>query len=367
MTKDYYDILGVSKNASKKEIKKAYKKLAKQYHPDLSDDEGSEEKFKEISEAASVLTDEEERAKYDRSGHNAYTEGQKTGFGGQSGFSGFDFSDFSGDSFNIDDIFDMFMGGGGGRRRQRRGDDKRYDITLDFEEAALGVDKEITFRRKVHCKECDGQGGHNPTSCTTCNGRGVVQQVQRTALGAMQTQRRCPDCGGKGKTYEEKCSACRGAGITSEKETVDFHIPAGVDNGTRMRLRGKGDAARDTPPGDLYVFISVNPHDFYQRDGRTIKVEIPISYTQAVFGDKIDVPTLHGDVELKIPKGTQSNTTFRLSGKGIKTRRAKGDQQVTVRVDVPKSLSSEQKDILRTYQETIGEEPQKGFFERIFG
>lgn len=371
MTQNYYDILGVSKNASKKEIKKAYKKLAKKHHPDLSQKKGSEEKFKKISEAASVLTDEEERKKYDQAGHQRYTQGQKTGFDGQQGFSGFDFSGFQqGGGFDIDDLFDMFMGGGKrrrGRRRQRRkGDDKRLDITLTFEEAALGTDKDLQFRRKKHCEDCDGQGGHNPKTCPDCDGQGYTTKIQRTALGRMQTQQRCTTCNGQGQTYEEKCTTCRGAGVTSTQEQTTIEIPAGVDNGTKLRLRGKGDAAKNASPGDLYLFINVKPHEYYERDGRNIHVEVPISYTQAVFGDEIDVPTLHGDVTLTIPEKTKTNTTFKLRGKGIHARR-KGNQYVTVRIETPQKLTKEQREALRNYQETLGEKPQKGFFERIFG
>ena len=370
MTENYYDILGVSKNASKKEIKKAYKKLAKKHHPDLAQEEGSEEKFKKISEAASVLTDDEERKKYDQSGHQRYTQGQKTGFDGQQGFSGFDFSGFQQGGVDLDDLFDMFMGGGrqrrGRSRRRRSGDDKRVDITLSFEEAALGTEKDITFRRKTHCEDCNGEGGHNPKTCSECNGQGYVTKVQRTALGRMQTQQRCTNCNGQGKTYKSKCKTCRGAGVTSTQETTTIDIPAGVDNGTKLRLRNKGDAARNASPGDLYIFINVKTHNFYERDGRHIKVEVPISYTQAVFGDTIDVPTLHGDVELTIPEKTKTNTTFKLRGKGIHARR-KGHQYVTVRIETPQSLTKKQREKLREYQKTLGEKPQKGFFERIFG
>lgn len=364
--KDYYDVLGVDRNASQKEIKKAYKKLAKKHHPDLSQDEGSEEKFKEISAAAEVLTDEEKRQRYDRVGHRAYTQQEKTGSNQQGGFQG-----FAGESFDINDIFDMFMGGGGGgrqRRRQRKGQDRRYNITLEFEEAALGTEKTLKYQRKTPCQACNGKGGHNPSTCQTCQGQGVVNRIQNTALGRIRTQQECPDCNGSGKQYEERCAECNGTGTQKTREEVDITVPAGVSDGTRLRLRGKGDAVKDGRPGDMYVFIEVEPHEYYDRDGLDIHVDIPVSFPQAYFGTTIDAKTLHGDVEVKIPSRTKTETTFRLRDKGIHTDRRKGDQFVHVHVDVPDRLSSEQEKALKEFQETLEDhEVQESFFKRIFG
>jgi molecular chaperone DnaJ len=372
---DYYDVLGVSRDASQKDIKKAYKKLAKEYHPDLNDEEGSEEQFKKISAAAEVLTDEQERKKYDRVGHQAYTEGQKKGGGGggQRGFDGFDTgAGFGGQDFDINDIFDMFMGGGGqGQGRRQGGQDRRYDLNVDFEDAALGTEKTLSYTRKAPCQECDGRGGHNPSTCPQCNGSGKVEAVQRTALGAIRTERRCPKCNGHGETFEETCRTCNGSGVQTQETTIDVGIPAGVKDGNRLRVRGKGDASREGRNGDLYVFISVNDHEFYGRDGTNILVDIPISYVQAVFGDTVDVPTLHGDVSLRIPPRTSSETTFKLRGKGIHPNRGrKGDQLVTVHIDVPDTITDEEEEALDTLREAHDGDttkPQESLFDRLFG
>ncbi len=381
MAEDYYDVLGVSRDASQKEIKKAYKQLAKEHHPDLNDD-ADEETFKNINEAAEVLTDEDERQKYDRVGHQAYTEGQKKGGGGgRGGFDGFDTgAGFGGQGLNMDDIFDMFMGGGaggrggrGGRsgRRQRSGQDRRYDLPLDFEDAALGTEETITYTRKAPCEDCNGRGGHNAKTCEQCNGSGKVEAVQRTALGAIKTERRCPQCNGHGETFEDTCRNCNGSGVQTQQTTIDVDIPPGVEDGNRLRVRGKGDAAKNGRNGDLYVFVSVKDHEFYSRDGNDIHVDIPISYVQAVYGDKVDVPTLHGDVTLTIPSKTSSETTFKLRGKGIHPNRGRnGDQLVTVHIDVPDQMSGEEEDALealREAQDGDTVEPQKGLFNRLFG
>jgi len=374
VAEDYYDVLGVSRDASQKEIKKAYKKLAKEYHPDLNDGDDTEDQFKEINEAAEVLTDKDERKKYDRVGHQAYTESKKQGGGGggQRGFSGFDTGGFGGQQgFDIDDIFDMFMGGGAGGSRRSRAQDRRHDLTLDFEDAALGTEETITYTRKGPCDECNGRGGHNPTTCPQCNGSGSVEAVQQTALGAIRTERRCPQCNGHGETFDSTCRSCNGSGVQTQQTTIDVDIPPGVQDGTRLRVRGKGDASRDGQNGDLYVFISVHDHDFYERDGADILVDIPISYVQAIDGDTVDVPTLHGEVSLTIPSRTASETTFKLSGKGIQPKRGRsGDQLVTVHITVPDTLSDEEEaalEKLREAQSKEKQEPQRGLFNKLFG
>jgi molecular chaperone DnaJ len=374
VAEDYYEVLGVSRDASQKDIKKAYKKLAKEYHPDLNDGDDTEDQFKKINEAAEVLTDEDERKKYDRVGHQAYTEGQKKGGGGgQQGFGGFDTgAGFGGQGFDVNDIFDMFMGGGGsGGRRRRQAQDRRYDLTLDFEDAALGTETTVTYTRKSPCDDCDGRGGHNASTCPQCNGSGKVESVQQTALGAIRTERRCPQCNGHGQTFESTCRTCNGSGVQTGQTTIDVEVPPGVQDETRLRVRGKGDAARDGRNGDLYVFISVRDHEFYERDGADILVDIPISYVQAIDGDTVDVPTLHGDVSLRIPPRTDSETTFKLRGKGIQPNRGRsGDQLVTVHITVPDKLTDDEEEAIAKLHDAHSEEkeePQRGLFDKLFG
>ncbi|MFP4524338.1 MAG: molecular chaperone DnaJ [Candidatus Woesearchaeota archaeon] len=376
--KDYYEILGVSKDASKEDIKKAYKRLAKKYHPDLNkDNPEAEQKFKEVNEAASVLGDEKKRQQYDQFGSAAFKNG---GQGGPGGFSGFDFSGFQGGGFDFEDIFDAFFGGGGGgpfggrRRRQeeQRGSDLRYDMTITLEEAAEGVEKEVKVRKRVPCKECGGAGGSGVETCGTCHGNGVVRQTKRTPFGVFATTGPCPTCGGAGKTFREPCQACDATGVQTDTVTIKVDIPAGVDDGMRLRVPGEGDAGlKGAPAGDLYVFISVEEHEYFERDGDDLKLEVPISFVQAALGDDIEVPTLQGRASLKIPAGTETGTTFRLRSKGMPRLRGGGfgDQLVTVRVEVPKRLSSKQKRALEEFAEASGDsvEPQKGFFKKIFG
>lgn len=371
MTKDYYDILGVSKDASQAEIKKAYKKLAKKYHPDLNkDNDEAEKKFKEVNEAASVLADEEKRKQYDRQGHDAFQQGAKTGGFGQGGFSGFNFNQGFSQGMDIDDLFEMFMGGGR-RRRQNKGSDLRYDMTITLKEAAFGKTETITIRKQNKCEDCNGEGGKT-ISCPDCNGQGYTTQTRRTPLGTMRTRGACNTCQGTGRKVTKECQTCRGKGYKTTDTTISVDIPAGVDDGTRLRLQGKGDSgARGARPGDLYIFISVQSHDVFERDGDHIRVELPISFVQATFGAEVEVPTLEGKANLKIPAGTQSETTFKMKNKGIENVRGygRGNQYVKVKVAVPKNLSKKEREILEEFAKERGEKvnAQKSFLEKIFG
>lgn len=364
MTKDYYEILGVSKNASKEEIKKAYKKLAKKYHPDLNKESGAEAKFKEISEAAAVLGDDQKRQQYDSMGHDAFKQG-----GGRQGF---DFNDFGAgfSGFDMDDILNAFFGGGQSSRRRQTGQDLRVDIQITLEEAAKGVEKKIDVRKKESCSSCDGFGGKTKT-CTICSGTGYVKTIKRTPFGSFQSTGPCTTCNGVGREITKNCDVCEGRGYNVENKTLNIKIPAGVDDGTRMRVSGEGDAAGlGQRPGDLYVFISVLEHEYFKREGNDIHLEVPISYTQAVFGDEVEVPTLQGKAKLKIPKGTQPGTIFKMSGKGIPYVQSfgSGDQKVHITIDVPKKLTTKQKEILEEYAKSTGDNarPQKSFFEKLF-
>ncbi len=373
--KDYYKILGVSKDASKEEIKKAYKRLAKKYHPDLNKDEGATEKFKEINEAASVLGDDQKRQQYDQFGSAAFSGGGAGGFGG-----GFDPSAFSG-GFDINDLFESFLGGSGGfggfggRRsgpRQSRGSDIRYDLSLTLEQAAEGLEKEIRIRKQVKCPACDGQGGFNPRTCSSCHGAGSVKQMKRTPFGVFATTSTCPTCGGTGKVFEENCSKCDTVGVVMDQVKIKVKIPAGVEDNMRLRVSGEGDAApRGGSPGDLYVFIHVKDHDYFVREGADLHIEVPISFVQATLGAEIEVPTLFGKAKLKIPAGTQGGTTFRLRGKGIPIvgRHDHGDELVKVIVDIPKKLSHKQREALEKFADASGDSvnPQKSLFKKIFG
>lgn len=361
MARDYYEILGVAKNATKEEIKKAYKKLAKQYHPDLNkDNPEAEKKFKEVNEAAATLGDEQKRAQYDNIGHDAFS---------RAGGSGFNPQDFSGMG-DFGDIFDMFFGGGFSNRRsqrQRRGEDLRYDVTITLEEAAKGITKEANIRLRKLCKTCKGKGGSDLTQCTTCHGQGMVRQARQTPFGVFQSTGPCPSCKGEGETITKTCSTCDGAGTTVESKTLRIDIPKGVADGMQLRLTGEGDAIGRGTPGDLYVFIHVEEHPVFTREENDILLEAPISYPQAVFGDEIVVPIIGGEAKLKIPQGTQSHTTFRMKGKGIAgIRGGHGDQLVTVIVETPKNLSKKQEKALREYAQTLGEEhPVKGLFSKL--
>lgn len=345
--RDYYEVLGVEKNASDADIKKAFRKMARKYHPDVNPgDAEAEKKFKEANEAYEVLSDAQKRQQYDQFGHDAPNFGGG-GFGG-GGFSG------GGDFGDLGDIFNMFFGGGGGGQAPngpRQGNDLRYDITLSFEEAVFGCKKTITVDRWTNCSTCGGTGakpGSSVEACPRCHGTGRVTTMQQTAFGRMQSQTTCPECGGSGKKINEKCTDCGGTGRKRESKTLEANIPAGVDNGTRLRMAGEGEAGENGgPSGDLYIYIRVRPHEIFTRDDTDIYMEQRINVAQAALGAEIEVPTIEGRIKFTIPAGVQSGSRFRMKGKGIKSMRGygKGDQYVTVVVDTPKVLSDEQREL----------------------
>jgi len=366
MMKDYYAILGVDRSASRAEIKRAYKRLAKKYHPDLNkNDAETAERFKEINEAAAILGDDEKRRQYDTLGHEAFTQGTQQG----GGFSGFDFHGF-GTDMDFGDIFDSFFGGSRPRRRHRRGADLRYDLTISLKEAAFGANRRITIRKRSPCPACGGSGGAKVETCSACHGTGVVRRMQRTPFGIFQSTGVCPDCGGEGRQIIEPCDSCHGSGIVDEKKELAVTIPAGINDGSRLRLAGEGEAGeRGAPAGDLYLFLSVEPDEHFERDGDDVLLEVPISFFQAAFGAEIEVPTLEGKARLKIPPGTQSGTVFRLRGKGVRHLhgRGRGDQLVTVQMETPRRLTRKQQKLLKELAKEFGEdaEPQKGFFRKL--
>ena len=363
---DYYETLGVSKSASKEEIKKAYKNLAKKYHPDVNKDPNAQEKFKKINEAASVLGDEKKREQYDRFG----TADNNQGFGG------FDFSNFGGFggqefSFDFGDIFDMFSGRGARKRsRQRKGADLLYEMTIDLEEAAKGKKENIVINHNDKCEKCDGTGAENLSdikTCETCNGSGMVSRVSRTPFGMFQQTTTCRSCGGEGNVVKNFCESCEGERIVRKKSKIEVDIPPGVHTGVRLRISGKGEASPEGgPSGDLYVLINVKDHPIFTREGNDIYCKANISFVQATLGAEIDVPTLDGEASLEIPAGTQSHSLLKLRGKGIPDLRRStvGDQYVRVIVDIPKKLSKEQKELLKMLDKTF--EKKKSLIDKIF-
>lgn len=375
---DYYELLGVAKNASEEDLKKAYRKKAVQYHPDKNPgNKEAEEMFKKISHAYEVLKDPEKRAAYDRYGHAAF-EGPGAGAGRRGPGGGGGFHDpfdifrevFGGAGGGGGGIFDeMFGGGGGGRDGGRDGADLRYDLEITLEEAARGTEKEISFRKAMECERCEGSGaepGSKRTTCPTCRGAG---QIRRSG-GIITFTQTCPTCAGSGSRIEKACSACRGEGRVPKTTKLNVRIPAGVDTGSRLRSAGNGEAgAAGGATGDLYIVLSVREHDVFERQGQDLFCEIPIKFTLATLGGTIEVPTLFGKASLKIPSGTQSGTTFRLRGKGMPSLRggAQGDQLVRMHVEVPTSLTSEQKRILEDFARVSGDADEpvaKSFFEK---
>ena len=354
--RDYYEVLGVSKDADEDTLKKAYRKLAKKYHPDANPgDKEAEAKFKEASEAYSVLSDPQKRQQYDQSGHAAFEQGGGAGYGG--GFGGF---------------------GGSSRRANpnapRKGQDIRVRITLSFDEAVHGCKKNITITRQQECTECHGSGcaaGTSPETCPDCGGRGFVIRQQRTPFGVMQTQQPCSRCGGKGKLVKNPCKVCHGSGKVATKKTLEVSIPMGIDDDQSFALRGVGDAgANGGPSGDVIVMVTVRPSEVFQRDGYDVWVTVPITYSQAVLGDEIQVPSIDGKVEYTVPEGTQSGTTFRLRGKGIQylNGRGRGDMYVKCEVEIPKKLNKTQREALKKFEGTLKEEnyeKRKGFFKKL--
>ena len=372
--RDYYEVLGVSRGASEDEIKKAYKKMARKYHPDLNPgDKTAEEKFKEVNEAYEVLSDADKKARYDQYGHAGVDPNFGAGgFGG--GFDGsFDFGD-------LGDIFGSFFGGGfgGGRRTNpnapQRGESIRMSIAISFEEAAFGCEKAVTVERYETCDTCHGNGcapGTSPEVCPDCQGTGTVQVRRQTPMGVFATSSPCPKCGGKGRIIHQPCKDCRGSGMVRKKKTIQASIPAGIDNGQTISIRGQGNAGKNGgPAGDLLITITVRPHELFRREGTSVLCEAPITFTQAVLGAELEIPTIDGKVKYTLPEGTQSGTTFRLKGKGIPSinGRGRGDQYVTVYIETPKNLNKEQKEALKKFAETMGEsnyEEQKKFFKKF--
>ncbi len=362
--RDYYEILGVNQNASEAEIKKAYRKLAIQFHPDKNPgDKQAEAQFKELSEAYAVLSDPQKRATYDQFGHAGMEGG---GFsGGGFDFGGTPFEDLFGDIFG-----DVFGGGRRSRSRGQRGDDLRFNLGIKFEEAAFGAEKKVQVPRMEQCESCGGTGaeeGTSPVTCPTCNGMGQVRFQQ----GFFSLTRPCPDCQGQGQIIENPCRPCRGTGRTQMTRTLSIKIPAGVESGTRLKLAGEGELGlRGGPPGDLYVVIDVEPHPIFEREGVDVLCEVPIAFVQAALGAEIEVPTLDGKVDLKIPAGTQSNKVFKLSGKGIPALQGygRGDQLVVIRVEVPTKMTARQKELLEEFAQECGDEvnpENQGFFDKV--
>jgi molecular chaperone DnaJ len=365
---DYYELLGISRSASADDVKKAYRKLARQCHPDANpDDPNAEGRFKEISEAYMVLSDPEKRSNYDRFGH-AGADGQ--GFGGFEGF-----GDFGG----LGDIFEMFFGAGGRRRSgPEKGSDIRADLELTLKEAAFGLERELKVPRTEPCSTCDGSGaaaGTKPATCGTCNGAGQVQYAQNTPFGRIVQTRSCDRCRGTGKMIEKPCPTCRGTGQIRKTRGIKVKVPPGVDSGSRLRVSGEGEAGtRGGPRGDLYVYIHVQAHKIFKREGDDLICEMPISFVQAALGDEVEVPTLEGGAKLKIPEGTQSGTVFRMKGKGVPnvSGHGRGDQHVVVKLVTPTKLSEKQKTLLKDFARLLGDHQQnlnpqgdKSIFEKV--
>ncbi len=376
--RDYYEVLGVNKNATDDELKRAYRKMAKKYHPDANMDnkEQAEKNFKEVNEAYETLSDKQKRNMYDQFGHDAANGFNGGGFNGYntSGFSGFSggFNGFDME-FDMNDIFGSFFGGGMNNSRKRNGPRKGQDIKvaveITFEEAAFGVDKEITLSRDDECETCHGSGakpGTKQSTCTACNGTGQVRYAQNTILGQIMSTKTCEKCGGEGKIIEEHCVNCKGKGTIRKQKKMTVSIPQGIDNNQTISIRGEGNKGqKGGPKGDLYITIYVKPHSIFTRKGDNIFSNIKVPFTVMAMGGEIDVKTLSGSVKYKIPEGTQTNTVFSLKGQGIKNihGRGQGDLNFTVIVDIPKKLSNEQKDILMKFNQTIGvENKKKGFF-----
>ena len=359
--RDYYEVLGLTKGASKEEIKKAYRKLSKQYHPDINKDDNAVDKFKEISEAYEVLSDDQKKAQYDQFGH----ANPNQGFGGGA------------DGFGFEDIFSSFFGGGSRRRdpnAPRKGEDLQYSMTIDFEEAVFGKETEIEIPKEETCDTCHGNGakpGTTPETCSHCQGTGQLNVTQDTPFGRMVNRRACHHCQGTGKLIKDKCSTCHGQGTVTKRKKIKVSIPAGVDDGQQLRVTGQGEPGKNGgPAGDLYIVFRVRAHERFERDGDDIYFELRLTFPQASLGDEIEVPTVHGKVKLKIPAGTQSGTKFRLKGKGVKNVHGygMGDQHVIVKVMTPSKLTEKQKQLLRDFAEISGDIPEEqssSLFDKI--
>ena len=367
---DYYEMLGVSRNASDSDIKKGYRQLAKKYHPDANpDNPEAEAKFKEATEAYEILSDAQKRAQYDQYGHSAFEQG-----GGGAGGAGF--------GFDMDDLFggvfgDMFGGGGGSRRRRNgpvQGADIRQPVSLTFEEAAFGVEKEITINSFDSCETCHGSGakaGTKAQTCTKCNGAGQVRTVQQTMFGAMQSVQTCDACQGEGTVIKDPCNTCRGSGKVRKRKKVSVTFPAGIDHGQTLRVSGKGDAgSKGGPSGDLLLAVYVEKHPIFERRDNDIHCKIPITFVQAALGTELSVPTLDGSVKLTIPEATQTGSVFRLQSKGIphiRNKKNRGDQYIEVYIEVPKGFNDKQKELLTEFAATTGshQPEQTSFFEKV--
>ena len=382
--RDYYEVLGIGKNATDAEIKSAYRKLAKKYHPDLNPgNKEAEEKFKEVNEANDVLSDPQKRQRYDQFGfagvdpnYAAANGGGAGGFGG--GFGGVDLGDIFGDIFGggFGGGFSGFGGGSSTRTANapRKGHDIQASVILTFEEAAHGCSKKITINRQDTCPDCGGTGaakGTSPETCPDCGGRGYVVTQQRTPFGVMQSQQPCSHCGGRGTIIRNPCKTCRGTGKTAARKSLEINIPAGIDDDQNIALRGQGDAGSNGgPAGDVIVHVTVKADPMFERDGYDVTIHVPITFSQAVLGDTVQVPSIDGKVEYTVPEGTQSGTTFRLRGKGIQylNGRGRGDMYVKCEVEIPKKLNKAQRDALKKFEGTLKEEnyeKRKGFFKKL--
>ena len=371
--RDYYEVLGIQKGASEDEIKKAYKKLARKYHPDMNPgDKEAEEKFKEVNEANEVLSDPEKKARYDQFGFAGVDPNYGAGAGGGAYGGGFDFGD-------LGDIFGSFFGGGfgGGQRRNpnapQRGESIRASVSVSFTEAAFGCEKSVTLERSEQCPTCKGNGcapGTTPEICPDCHGTGTVQTRRQTPMGVFASNGPCRKCGGTGRLIHQPCPDCRGTGAVRKRKTIKVNIPAGIDHGQTISLRGQGNAGRNGgPAGDLLITFMGQPHELFRRDGVDVFCEAPITFAQAVLGAELEIPTIDGKVKYSIPEGTQTGTVFRLKGKGIPVLngRGRGDQYVTVTIETPRNLNKEQKEALRRFSETLGEsnyDKRKSFFKK---
>ena len=370
--RDYYEVLGVEKGASDADIKSAFRKKAKQYHPDLNkDNPDAAEKFKEAQEAYSVLSDESKRKMYDQYGH-AGVNNSANGFGGFGGAQGFDASDF-----DFGDIFDNIFGGGfssfGGRggsskTRATRGSDLLMRIDIDFLDAIYGIEKDINLDVVEDCDDCNGEGGHDATTCDRCHGSGTITTEQHTILGSFMSKTTCPECNGRGKTYKRRCSTCNGKGKVKKNKTITVNVPAGINTGDRLRVSGKGNPGTNGGSnGDLYLEFIVGEHDYFVRDGDDIYLEVPITITEAILGTKKNIPTLYGNVKLNIPAGTDSGDKQRIKGKGVdnKNTRNKGNMYIILKVITPKKLSREQKKLIENLNKTDLDDSSINKFNRF--
>ncbi|MCK0471603.1 molecular chaperone DnaJ [Halalkalibacter sp. APA_J-10(15)] len=359
--RDYYEVLGVDQNASVDEVKKAYRKLARKYHPDVNKEADAEAKFKEVKEAYDTLSDPQKKSHYDQFGHTDPNQG----FGGGGDFGG-----------GFGDIFDMFFGGGGRRNPNapRQGADLQYTMTLEFKEAVFGKETEIEIPREETCQTCSGSGakpGTKPETCSHCGGSGQLNVEQNTPFGRVVNRRVCHYCDGTGKQIKHKCSTCGGQGKVKKRKKISVKVPAGIDHGQQLRVSGQGEAGSNGgPPGDLFVVFNVKTHEFFEREGDDIYCEMPLTFAQVALGDEIEVPTLTGKVKLKIPAGTQTGTNFRLRSKGVPNvhGRGQGDQHVKIRVVTPKNLTEKEKDLLREFSQMTGGQPDEqndSFFAKV--